>query len=151
MIDKAKIEKITQEYLQGSNNFLIDIKVKPGNKIFVILDSETNITIGECAKLSRYIENQFDRDLEDFELNVSSAGADQPFTRLRQYKKYLGKMIEVILKNGLKYKGKLLAYDDNGLKLELELTKKQRKENAEKQRTFNFEDIKETKGAISFK
>lgn len=151
MIDKAEIEKISKDYLANSDNFLIDVTIKPGNKIFVFIDSETNVTIKECADLSRHIENHFDRDSEDFELNVSSAGVDQPFKDLRQYKKYLGKKVEIVLIEGLKFKGKLLSYDEKNISLELELSKKQKKEKLEQQRTFNFEEIKETKGDISFK
>ncbi|NCF75542.1 MAG: hypothetical protein GWO87_03600 [Xanthomonadaceae bacterium] len=94
MIEKKKIKNLVDEKLQNTEKFLVDIKIKSGNKILVFLDSDKSITIKDCADINRYIISKLDKEKEDFELRVSSAGLDKPFKLLRQYKKNIGKEVE---------------------------------------------------------
>ncbi|MCF8229293.1 MAG: ribosome assembly cofactor RimP [Bacteroidales bacterium] len=151
MIEANEIEKIVREKLEGTPFFLVSIKMKPGNVISVYIDGEDEVSIDDCVKLSRHIESFYDRDMEDFELNVSSAGVSHPFTDPRQYKKYLGRNVQVLLKDGRKFKGKLSDYQEDSIKVELELSKKQKKEKMAPVQEFKLSDVKETKGSISFK
>ena len=86
------------------SQFIVEITVKPGNKIIVSIDSFTGIAIDDCVAISRSIEANFDRDIEDYELEVSSAGLTQPFKVFQQYQKNIGKNVEILFKNGQKLK-----------------------------------------------
>ena len=87
MIDKRVIEQLVEEKLASSSNYLVSVEVQPGNIIVVEIDNDDAVSIDDCVELSRYIEEHLDRDAEDFELEVGSAGITSPFKVLRQYKK----------------------------------------------------------------
>ena len=95
MIKRTYIQSLVLEHLQDTDKFLVQVMVKPANKILVFIDSDTNVTIADCVSLSRFIESKLDRETEDFELSVSSSGLDQPLLILRQYIKNLNKLVEV--------------------------------------------------------
>ena len=76
MIDKFKVLDIVKDVLEGSDKYLVNMKITPDNRIFVDIDGDNGINIDDCIEVSRAIENSLNRDEEDFELNVSSAGAD---------------------------------------------------------------------------
>lgn len=149
MIDKNLIIKLAEEKLEGSDRFIVDIRVKTGNVINVTIDSDSSISIDDCIKISRNIEFNLDRETEDFSLNVSSAGLEEPFKLLRQYQKYIGKEVSVLLNTGKKVKGILLTVDDEKLSIEIPANKKKKTEKSEAE--FLLEEIKETKSIISFK
>ena len=116
MIEKSLIEERAQQFLQesGSESFLVDVAVKPGNYIVVEIDSEEGIDIEECVALSRFIEAGLDREVEDFELEVGSAGVTSPFKVVRQYTKNIGNQVEVLTRAGIKMTGILTEADDEG-------------------------------------
>ncbi len=149
MIEKKHIEQIVSSYLKGTDKFVVDVMVKPTNKIFVFVDSDSKLTIDDCADISRHIESKLDRNYEDFELNVSSAGVDHPFKSLRQYKKHLGKQIQVILKSGIKKQGILENYDKKQIIIQIP-SRKKGKPLSVKSEIITFDDIKATKGVITF-
>lgn len=151
MINKVQIEKIIQEQIGGSDLFLVDILVKPKNKIFVFVDGDEGITIKDCTTLSRHIESQFDRDKEDFELVVSSPGLDQPLKLPRQFKKNIDKMVAVSLTDGSMLEGKLSKADENGIGIFPEIKIKKKKALAEEEKFLSFSEINEVKIRISFK
>ena len=136
------------EVMEGTDRFLVSLSVGKGNLINVFVDSDTNITIGECAKISRFIESELDREVEDFELRVSSPGLDHPFKLLRQYKKYVGKEIAVVTGDDNKHSGVLLSVTGNDLEIEEKKGKRGKEKSIEK---YLFNDIKEGKPVISFK
>ena len=84
MIDKSLIIQWAEEKLAATDNFLVDVMVKPGNFIVVEIDSDEGVCVDDCASLSRYLEEHLDRDVEDYELEVGSAGVTSPFKILRQ-------------------------------------------------------------------
>jgi ribosome maturation factor RimP len=148
MITEKRVENILNDVLQGTDRFLVSLSVSKGNLINVFVDSDTNITIGECAKISRFIESELDREVEDFELRVSSPGLDHPFKLLRQYKKYVGREITVVTGDDKKHNGKLISVTESELELEEKRGKKGKEKVIEK---YLFNDIKEGKPVISFK
>lgn len=153
MIEKEQIEKIVEVRLANTDKFLVDVKIKPTNKIFVFIDSDENVSIEDCVELSRHIESHFNRDMEDFELNVSSAGMDHPLVLERQFKKQTGKDVDIVLNNGKKISGTLKSYDKNGLSIlrKTEKKKKKKQQAAEDPEIrIDFKDIKETKKTIKF-
>lgn len=92
MISKENIRKLAEERIAelGKDLFIVDIKISGNNVIQVELESKTeNVAISDCVSVSRNIEHNLDRESQDFELHVTSAGLDQPFRVLDQYKKIL--------------------------------------------------------------
>jgi ribosome maturation factor RimP len=92
MIKKDQIIKLAEQFLAGSENYLIDVKVSSTNKIMVLIENDNHVSISDCIALSRQIEHSLDREQEDFELEVSSPGIDQPFRSIRQFMKHKGKL-----------------------------------------------------------
>lgn len=135
--------------------FLVDVTVRPGNVIVVELDSDVSIGIDDCITLSRNIESQLDREAEDFELEVGSAGITSPFKIPRQYKKNIGNEVEVLTKSGQKMSGILKASDDDGFTVTI--TKMVKPEGAKKKIaveedfSFAYDEVKYTKYLIRFK
>ena len=108
--------------------------------------------VEHCLAISKYIEEHFDRDVEDYELTVCSAGLDNPFMVEEQYHKYNGKEVGVLLTNGKRKTGLILAYKDNVLTLEVAKKKKgSRKEYILEEVEIPQNEIKETKLKINFK
>jgi len=149
MIDKQLISKLAETELKGTDKFLVSVAVNPGNKISVILDGDSSISIDDCIEVSRFIESSLDREIEDFELSVSSAGLDQPLKLIRQYKKYTNKEISVLTGEGIKHKGLLTGILNDQIQLCIPENKK--KKIKEQNIEILFSDIKETKAIISFK
>ena len=154
-MDASKIESIVNGFTEGTDLFLVEVSVSPMNEVEVVIDSDTSVTIDRCVELSRAIEAQFDRDTEDFELSVMSAGVGQPLKLQRQYQKALGKPVEVVLKNGMKYSGGLAAADEKAITVvweEKQLVEgKKRRQTVEVRREFPLEEIKSTRQQIFFK
>ena len=109
MIDKEVVCRLVEEKLASSSYYLVDVTVAPGNVITVEIDNDEAVSIDDCAELSRYIEERLDRDVEDYELEVGSAGITSPFKVLRQYIKNIGNEVEIQLKNGPRVTGILKA------------------------------------------
>lgn len=155
MIDKNIISQLVEEQLASSENYLVDVIVKPGNLIIVEIDNDEAVSIDDCAALSRYLESQFDREVEDFELEVGSAGITSPFKVLRQYQKNIGNEVEILLKKGVKLTGVLKAADTNGLTVTIEKQEKpegaKRKITVQEDQSYSFDEIKYTKYLIRFK
>ena len=149
MITEEQVIKLAEQHIAGSDKFIVSVKVKPGNKIAVFIDADSAVLIDDCIKLSRFIESQLDRDKEDFELDVSSAGLDSPLKLERQYKKNIGKQVKVVLKNGVVKVGMLAAVTDKGFEL-TETIKEKKKEVQKVNTTFTFSEVKETRIVINF-
>jgi len=127
MISEKQIKTWAEEQLEGTDRFVVHVKVSPENAINIIIDSDTGVTIEHCIALSRYIEQRLDRDKEDFELKVLSSGLEYPFTMLRQYKKYVGKRIQLKLENDSEKKGILQEAHTEYIILQEETEKKYKK------------------------
>jgi len=119
MIQKQTIIDLADQFLQAtdSESFLIDVTVSRDNQIVITLDNDETIDIDECAALSRYIDERMDREVEDFELEVGSAGLTSPLKTLRQYAKFEGEEMEVLMRDGRKLKGILGEADEEGFDL----------------------------------
>ncbi|MCD6200437.1 MAG: ribosome assembly cofactor RimP [Bacteroidales bacterium] len=132
MIGKENILKIVREYPGGEDFFVVDIRISPSNRVSVFVDRMGGVSIDECAKVSRFIENHLDREKEDFELIVSSPGLDAPFTVYEQYLKNIGKKIKIQLKNGETHLGKLTAMENDAITLEEQVKKREKQGQAKK-------------------
>jgi ribosome maturation factor RimP len=155
MIEKSVVKAIVEDFLRDSDNYPVTIEVKPGNRIVVEIDNDHSVSIDDCIALNRFIESRLDRDIEDYELEVGSAGISQPFKLLRQYKKNIGKEVEVLLKNKKKQEGLLKEADENQIILTIEKQVKpegaKRKITVEEDLIFTYDEIKYTKNIIRFK
>lgn len=147
MLDKTKIEKIVNESVTGTDKFLVDISVSSANVVDVFVDGDNGISIQECVKISRLIESSFDREVEDYELRVSSPGLSKPFKMIRQYKKYLNREIEIINNDDKKVKGVLKSVSENGFELERKKDKKGKEIILEE---YLFNGIKVAKPFVGF-
>lgn len=136
--------------------FIVDISISATNVIHVELDkAEGYVSINECMSVSRNIEHNLDRESEDFELHVSSAGLDKPFRVLAQYTKNIGREVKVVTTDGKKMEGTLSAANEKEITLETsrkeKIEGKKKKELIVEQHVFPMNQIKETKIVISFK
>jgi len=153
MIDRNLIIQLTEEKLK-KDQFIVEVTVSQANQISVLLDSDTGITIDDCIKISRNIEGNLDREAEDFELQVSSAGLGQPFKVQRQYTKNLGNEVEVVLTSGLKQTGVLKNANESGF--DLEVSKNEKVEGQKKKQLvthtqrISFDELKTVKNIIKF-
>lgn len=133
--------------------FIVEVSVGPGNAISVIIDSDHGLSIDKCIEMSRHIEHQFDREVEDFSLEVSSPGLTQPFKVLRQYLKNIGKEVEVVTGKGMKTIGILKSANEQSFFVETSSTLKiEGKKSVElKLVEFSYSEIKTVKQVITFK
>ena len=153
MINKEDIIKVSKEKIEEIGGFFVDIKINLTNSISLYFDRIDGVSIDHCLQISRHIEQHFDRDIEDYDLTVCSAGLDKPFKVPRQYIKYIGHEVGVLLKNGIKYNGVILSLNDNILKLEILKKKKVNKKRKiyKEELLINLLEIKETKLKIKWK
>lgn len=155
MILKEQIVELINEKINGTHLFLIDVKVLPGNKIEVFIDGDNGLGINDCVDVSRHIEKNLDREVEDFSLEVSSPGATQPLKLSRQYIKHIGRDFELKLNDGSLLTGKLTEIGTNG-DLVLETTTREPKPVGKGKisvtRTHNIQlqNIKESKIKLKF-
>lgn len=153
-ITKERIRNLLDEYLQDSQLFLVEVLVKQGNSITVILDGNESVAIEDCVDVSRFVEKSLDRDVEDFELKVMSAGADAPFTNERQYRKNIGKKVRLLTSEEKKIEGILTGFDGESVTMEIEpkLKKGQKpgKNRVNETMTFPLTEVKEAKRVIAF-
>ena len=154
MISETKIFDLIKEQLEEENVFLVSLKVASGNKINVQIDSFKGITVESCIRFSRLIEHSLDREIEDFELEVSSPGIGQPFKVHQQFLKNEGKKVEVLIKSGIKIEGILakVRNEDFTVKVDklVKVEGKKKKELQIIEYTYKFDDVKSVKEVISF-
>ena len=148
MISESYIRQLVEEKLEGTDMFIVELSVSSNNKIIIEIDGMSGVAIVDCVEVSRQIESNLDRDQEDFELQVSSAGIDKPLRDKRQFEKNIGREVKILLQDSAELKGELLEVG-NSLKLKLPASKK--KKLPEREEIIAWEDIRETKILISFK
>ena len=136
MIEKGVITQLVEEKLASSDNYLVDVVVKPGNLIIIEIDNDEAVCIDDCVE-------------------VGSAGVTSPFKVLRQYVKNIGNEVEMLLKSGVKLTGVLKSADENGVVVTVEKQVKpdgaKRKVTVREDQSYTFEEIKYTKYLIRFK
>lgn len=148
------IQQIVADVMQGKELFLVDVSVSKDNVIEVFVDSANGVDVSTCIGISREIEAHLDRDVEDFELTVSSAGIGYPFKVAGQYHKNIGKPVEVKFNDGSKLEGVLKSFDGTSVEIEYEekvaVEGKKKKELVKKTRNIALTEIKQIKDIITF-
>lgn len=155
MIDCKKIEEEAARRLEGTDLFVVGCTCSPSNEVELLIDSDTSVSIEACAELSRAIVTAFDGEEEDFELTVASAGIGSELRCLRQYRKLVGRPIEVLLASGIKLLARLEEFSDQGLTIAYEekqtVEGKKRKVVVAVRRFYPFDEIKYAKEYLDFK
>ena len=157
MISKKEVVKLAQKRIQDldNGNYLVDVTISPKNFIRVKMDNiNGGVSVKDCVSVSRNIEHNLDRELEDFELQVSSPGLDQPFVVMQQYLKNIGKQVSVTTQTNGTLRGELIKATKKKIsirefKVEKNKTTK-KKEQIENIHHFLMDEIRETKLIISF-
>lgn len=113
MIDKNLLIATVTEAIEGTPLFLVDVGVSPDNTITVEVDSPEAVDIDQCVAITRRIRDVFDCDVEDYELEVGSAGLTAPFKVRQQYLKNVGNPVEALTRDGRKIRGILTSVSDS--------------------------------------
>jgi ribosome maturation factor RimP len=147
------VESMVQTLLVGEPSyFLVEVRIKPTNNIKVFLDGDTGISIEKCVQYNRALYKQLEGSglfpADDFSLEVSSAGLDEPLKLLRQYKKNIGRQVEIVLQDGSRIEGRLLEVSEDGIIVEEIKGKNKKKEVIN--HAFLFDNIKTTKIQVVF-
>ncbi|WP_253271466.1 ribosome maturation factor [Flavihumibacter sp. ZG627] len=145
--------RFINELLEGdTDNFLVDLRVKPGNNIKVFMDADSGISIARCVSINRALYKKIEEAAwfpeGDFSLEVSSPGLDEPLKLLRQYRKNLGRSVEVTMKDASRIEGKLLEVTEDGIVVEEIKGKNKKKEVIA--HSLLFDNIKQTKIQVVF-
>lgn len=147
------LETLISELLAETEDiFLVSVRIKPTNNIKVFLDADSGLSIEKCVKINRAMyriieEREWYPD-GNFSLEVSSPGLEEPLKLLRQYKKNIGRKVEVTLNDDTKQEGKLLDAGDDLIKLEFTEGKNKKAVTVIKEIALN--DIKQTAVLITF-
>ena len=155
MIDKNAVKQLVDTWLEGKDYFLTDITISTDDRIVVEIDHKDGVWIEDCVALSRFIEDGLNRDEEDFELEVGSAGIGQPFKVHKQYEIHQGDTVEVLTAEGKELIGTLADVQPESFTVTVtEKVKEEGKKRPvmkERDVRLNFADVKWTKYYIDFK
>jgi ribosome maturation factor RimP len=158
MISKKKVIELAEQRFEelGKPLYIVEIVIFGDNNIYVEIDhEETSVSIEDCVAVSRNIEHNLDREEEDFQLEVSSAGLDKPLRNYKQYVKNIGRSLKVKLVEQGKLEGKLIQADKDQITLETERKErvegKKKKINVIENIVLPYDKIGEAKIVISFK
>jgi ribosome maturation factor RimP len=151
MLLKEEIKKYASEKALEINGFVVDVNISANNVITIFFDKNNGVLVDDCLVISKYIQEKFDKDVEDYELTVCSPGLTNPLKVKQQYIKNIGKEVSVKTNDGKRKIGILKNFETD---LVLEVLKKKkgsRKDYVLEDITIPFEEIKETKLKINFK
>ena len=148
-----KIEEFVKDFIAESKDlFLVEVKIAPGNKVTVLLDGDKGVTIDNCTAINKalykFIEENAVFGDSNFSLEVSSFGVDKPLQLLRQYKKNIGRNVEVVSNDGTKKEGTLTEANEDEIKIEQKTGKGNKM--TKQTTTISFNEIKHTTVLITF-
>lgn len=155
MTFKDQIETLLNQCLaEREDLFLIDLKISPSDDVTVIIDGDHGVSVQDCLDVSRAIEFNMDRETHDFSLQVMSAGLSEPLTLVRQFKKNIGRDLDVLLNDSSKIEGELLKVEEDKITLMLRYRKPKEvgkgKVDVEEEREVLYSDIKKALVALKF-
>jgi len=146
---ETRIRELLDGILKETDSYLVELRIKP-NKVEIFADRDPHITIDDCVRISRFLEKELNSEFgfsDTYSLEVSSPGMDQPLKILRQYKKNVGRKVEVLMFSGMKKIGRLLYADEEKIVVEEEMLKQ---ENQNLQSEIPFVQIKSTNIVFQF-
>ena len=152
---RVKVEHLIQDFLQTREDlYLVDLKISVGNDVLVILDGDKSLSLQDCLEASRAIEFNLDREVVDFSLQVMSPGLSEPLLLPRQYRKHIGRDLEVVLENNEKIVGELVNANEEKIELMLRYRRPKLigkgKEDVEEEREIPYAEIKKALVVIKF-
>ncbi|MGZ8544868.1 MAG: ribosome maturation factor [Flavisolibacter sp.] len=134
------------------SHFLVEIRIKPTNNVKVFIDGDEGVILSDLIQYNRKLYKELEESAlfpdGDFSLEVSSPGLDEPLKLFRQYKKNLGRFVDVTLADNTRVEGKLLEAAEEAIMVETETGKGKKKE--VKQERISFDQIKNTRIQIKF-
>ena len=151
ILDKRVETKVHEILNELPGYFLVEISIKPTNNIKVYIDADQGAAIDQLSKINRVLYKWVEENLfpnGDFSIEVSSPGLDEPLKLDRQYRKNVGRFVDVLLKNGIKKEGKLLSVSENEIVVEEQKGQGKKKEFI--QHIILKDEIKTTKIQIKF-
>ncbi|MBE6323100.1 MAG: ribosome assembly cofactor RimP [Paludibacteraceae bacterium] len=152
MIDIEKLREFCEAYIKDRGYFLTDLTISKDNDIVVEIDNMDGVDLDFCANMTRAIEGEFDREKEDYSLEVGSAGLSSPFKVAMQYVKNIGTEVETLTKGGEKLKGTLKSANEDSFVITIETKEKpegaKKKIVVEKDIDLKYTDVKYTKSII---
>ncbi|MDQ3846736.1 MAG: ribosome maturation factor [Bacteroidota bacterium] len=145
---KEVIAQKVMDLLSGHpSHFLVEVRIKPTNNVKVFVDADEGISLSDLVDYNRSLYKQLEGSglfpNDDFSLEVSSPGLDEPLKLHRQYKKNIGRYVDVMLVDGTKKEGKLIEATEDGIVIETENGKGKKRE--VKNESILFDTIKNTK------
>ncbi len=153
MLEEKVMSLLQQVFEENPSLFLLDLSITPANQIRIILDGDTGVSLKDCMKVSRAIEQGIDREEIDFSLEVTSAGATAPLQLARQYTKNIGRKLAVKVMAGT-YEGKLTAVKEDSITLEWKTREPKPigkgKVTVQKEQEIALSDIEEAKVVLKF-
>lgn len=155
MTFKDKVQELIAVALaERPELFLVDFSINDANKISINLDGDQGVNLQDCIDVSRAIENQLDREEQDFSLEVASAGVSSPLKFIRQYKKNIGRTLKVKINDAADIEAKLVAADEEKITLEWQAREPKKigkgKETVDKKAEIPYQNIKEAIVIVSF-
>ncbi len=155
MTFKDKVQELIAVALaERPELFLVDFSINDANKISINLDGDQGVNLQDCIDVSRAIENQLDREEQDFSLEVASAGVSSPLKFIRQYKKNIGRTLKVKITDSADIEAKLVAADEEKITLEWQAREPKKigkgKETVDKKAEILYQNIKEAIVIVSF-
>ncbi|HFS67500.1 MAG TPA: ribosome assembly cofactor RimP [Flavobacteriia bacterium] len=153
-MNRKEILNLTNQAIQENESlFLVDFDMDKNNKITIVIDGDNGVPLKECIRVNRYIENELDREEEDYSLEVSSPDIAQPIKLIRQYNKNIGKIIQVKTETE-NFEGKLIDVKEDKIVLSWKAREPKPigkgKVTVEKQAFIAFNDIIQSKVKIVF-
>lgn len=152
---KNKIERLLEDFLKNREDlFLIDLKISANDDVTIILDGDEGVTLQDCLDASRAVEFNMDREAHDFSLQVMSAGLSEPLSMPRQFKKNIGRSLDILLQNDTRIEGELTKVEEDSITLLLRYRKPKEigkgKIDVEEEKIIQFQDIKKALVTIKF-
>jgi ribosome maturation factor RimP len=154
MVSREKILALARPVLDEKKFFLVSLTISSTNKIVLRVDGMEGVKIEDCVKISRVIEQGLDREEEDFELEVSSAGLDSSFMVKEQYQKNVGRNIVMKFPGGIKLEGKLIEANEEDFVVEYQRKEKiegrKKKQTITETKTYKYQQVNDVKLVMNF-
>lgn len=152
---REKVLHLLEKALEDDKSlFLIDFTITETNQIRITIDGDNGVSVNDCIKVSRAIEHNLDREETDFSLEVMSAGVSQPLQAARQYKKNIGRKIQVKTEAGESIEAELTNATDDEITLKWKTREPKPvgkgKHTVKKEAVVPYNDIVEAKVMITF-
>lgn len=156
MIEKSKVQALVEGLIaeELQHLYIVEVAVHPGPRISIELGSTQGVGIDECVRINKHIEANLDREVEDYELEVGSAGITSPFKVLRQWTDAVGAEVELLRKGGVKEVGTLVDATESEAKLlvvrRIKPEGAKRKQDVEQEIVIPMDEVLQCKRIITF-